>query len=115
MPLKCGIKNFIVGSKGPAKDISKKALLEKTGVVSSIKSCYNFVEDHHINRSTNRKVDSLFRVDYGVYAKALLSFLEIRITHSRHCESIVLLQRVGMEKGKKLRGKNEDIKELYLV
>lgn len=91
----CGIKNFIVGSKGPAKDISKKALPEKTGIASSRKSCYNFVEDHHINRSANRKVDSLFGGDYGVYAKALLRLLEIRITHSRHVESIVLLQQKG--------------------
>lgn len=89
----CGIKNFIVGSKGPEKDISKKTLPEKMGVVSSRKSCYNFVEDHHINQSANRKVDSLFGVDYGVYAKALLRLLEIRITHSKHCEIIVELCR----------------------
>lgn len=63
-----------------------------------MKSCYNFVEDHHINRSAKRKVDSLFGVDYGVYAKALLRLLEIRITHSRHVESVIMMQNCGFKK-----------------
>lgn len=73
--------------------ISKKALLEKTGVASSGKLCYTFVEDHSTDRSAKRKVDSLFGVDYGVHAKALLRLLEIRITHSRHVETVTLLVR----------------------
>ena len=46
-----GIENFIIGSRIPTKGISKKALLEKTRVASSEKSCYNFVEDNHIDRA----------------------------------------------------------------
>ena len=78
--------------------ISKKALLEKTGVASSGKSCYNFVEDRNTDRSVKRKVVSLFGVDFGVYAKALLRLLEIRITHSRHVESVIMMQNCGFKK-----------------
>lgn len=56
------------------------------------------MEDHHINRSVNRKVDSLFGVDYGVYAKALLRLLEIRITHSTHVETVIMMQNCGLKK-----------------
>lgn len=92
-----GIKNFIVGSKRPTRDISKKALPEKTGVASTRKSCYNFVEDHHINRSANRKIDPLLGVIYGVYAKASLRLLEIKITHSRNVEVCCRMSLVDEE------------------
>ncbi|EFD01135.1 hypothetical protein CLOSTHATH_00654 [Hungatella hathewayi DSM 13479] len=72
--------------------------MNETGVASSEKSCYNFVEDNYIDRSVKRKVDSLFGVDYGVYAKALLRLLEIRITHSRHVETVIMMKNCGFKK-----------------
>lgn len=56
------------------------------------------MEDHNTDRPAKRKVDSLFEVNYGVYAKAPLRLLEIRITHSRHVETIVLLSKLDSKK-----------------
>lgn len=37
--------------------------------------------------------DYLRGMQYNVYAKALLRLLEIRITHSTHVETVVLMSR----------------------
>lgn len=52
------------------------------------------MEDNHIDREVKRKVDSLSGVNYGVYAKAPLRLLEIKITHSRHVEAVILISKV---------------------
>ena len=53
---------------------------------------YNGIKMTMINYR-KAEVDSSSGVNYGVYAKALLRLLEIRITHSRHVETVALLVR----------------------
>ena len=42
--------------------------------------------------------DYLRGMQYNVYAKALLRLLEIRITHSTHVESVIMMQNCGFKK-----------------
>ena len=55
---------------------------------------YNGIKMTMINYR-KAEVDSSSGVNYGVYAKALLRLLEIRITHSTHVETVILLEKKG--------------------